>query len=138
MNINIKCQCNREQINCPNPAEYIMITGCLNQHLEEAPLCQKHLDYWIKCATGKEYSLLICDQCTRSVVDHAYIPISQATKEWLDKYIADNILNEILKQNTATTTTPPNNPGTPTYPTAGGWIGTRRMKHRNPPLPPGF
>jgi hypothetical protein len=135
----LKCQGNELNNKCNQQAEWIMITGCDENHIEETPLCNRHLNFYIECHQHRGNSLLLCDTCKREIREYDYCTITRVTKEWFDQYVADHLLDEILKQSIASTTTPPNlASGGVINPTGGGWIGTGRVKHTNPTRPPGF
>jgi hypothetical protein len=107
-----------------------MITGCYQDHLEETPLCTKHLNYWIKCHNN---NTLICDVCKTPVTEYDYCSIRRVTPEWSDNYIKTRLIEELVTQNRIIAPTPKYPPINPS-----GWLNATGTKHTNPPRPPGF
>jgi hypothetical protein len=120
----LKCRCDSGTIDCQRPAKHIMITGCEQNHIEETPLCQQHLDFYVGCYHHEQYRLLLCDTCKTPVLEYDHCPILNVTKQWMDSYIAQRMADEIMKQYITATPT--------ISPSAPHWLGTSRVKNTNP------
>jgi hypothetical protein len=47
---------------CPSPSTEIIVYGCLNQHIGEAPLCNFHAGIWIKSQSQQKIRCATCKQ----------------------------------------------------------------------------
>jgi hypothetical protein len=121
----LKCQCTQLNSDCGKPAEWIMITGCEQEHIEETPLCTTHLNFYVGCYRQEHNRMLLCDTCKNPVTEYDYCTIQAATDDWVDQYI---LLKAIRKLSQTVTQTPTTTP----------WVGTSRTKHTNPQRPPGM
>ena len=78
---------------CAQQSQFIMITGCQAEHIEETPLCTRHLNYYINCyrhTTGTTAHLL-CDTCKQQIQEYDYCTITRATNKWIEEYTTKRI-----------------------------------------------
>jgi hypothetical protein len=63
--------CYWKQDECHQPATELIISGCLNQHIHEIPLCNFHAGTWVRgCEAG-----MLCKLCYTEIDRKAWVMI---------------------------------------------------------------
>jgi hypothetical protein len=82
--------CYWKQNECRQPATELIISGCLNQHIHEIPLCANHAGTWAKnCKQG-----MLCKLCYTQIDKKAWIMIQ--TYRLRTGYQQPSALNPII------------------------------------------
>ena len=66
---------------CPLEAEYVIVYGCINQHVLERPLCAMHSESWLQTFDQRKWA---CSDCTEKIIEIRICLTSEVTVEWLN------------------------------------------------------
>jgi hypothetical protein len=99
--MDLRCKATNLNGQCDKTAQYVMVTACPDQHLEETPLCVKHNIQWENWVHQKGHPGLhdlFCDHCRKSVIECDYTLITTVTETWMKKYITELTAQKILDE----------------------------------------
>lgn len=81
--INMHCRW-PDDCDCKNKSDLMIIVGCLNQHITELPLCQKHYGNFTILLVGK---LFYCSKCGTPHQDYEVADMEQIADWWKQEAI---------------------------------------------------
>jgi hypothetical protein len=67
--------CRFHSRSCDNlNANYLILIGCLNQHITEVPLCTHHTDIWLQTRNNNPW---VCGTCGNPIAEYRIIPATK-------------------------------------------------------------
>ena len=67
---------------CPNEALYIVVYGCLDQHVRERPLCPEHAGEWLTKFDLRKWRCQ--NPCREKIAEMLICDADKLTTEWLN------------------------------------------------------